>query len=180
MRRALLGLTASLVLTAAAPLAAKVAASSEAGFVSHNEALVRAPPEQVWATLIAPSQWWNSAHTYSGDAANMTLNAKAGGCFCERVPGKGRPDGEVEHMRVIYMTPHSALRLSGGLGPLQSEPVNGVLTVTLKPEGEGTRVAFDYAVGGYMRASTVEMAPLVDGVVGEQLQRLAERLGKVG
>lgn len=180
MRRSLLALTASLSFTAATPLAAEVTDSSEAGFVSHNEVLVRAPSEQVWAALITPAHWWSGAHTYSGDAANMTLNATAGGCFCERVPGKSGPDGEIEHMRVIYTSPYSALRLSGGLGPLQSEPVIGVLTVTLRPEGEGTRIAFDYVVGGYMRMSMAEMAPLVDGVVGEQLKRLAERIGKVG
>ncbi|KRA82990.1 SRPBCC domain-containing protein [Altererythrobacter sp. Root672] len=179
MRGSLYCFVAALTLVGSAPAIAEVKSASEAGFVSHNEALVRASPEQAWAALIAPSQWWNSGHTYSGDAANLSLKAAAGGCFCERVPAKSGPDGEVEHMRVIYMTPYSALRLRGGLGPLQSEPVNGVLTVTLKPEGEGTRIAFDYAVGGYMRMSMTEMAPLVDGVIGEQVQRLAERLGKV-
>jgi hypothetical protein len=171
-------IAALLALAGAAPAQAEVTASSEAGFVSHNEAMVRASPEQAWAMLVSPSQWWNSSHTYSGNAANMTMDARAGGCFCERVPASETPDGEIEHMRVIYTSPYSSLRLSGGLGPLQSEPVNGVLTVTLKMEGEGTRIAFDYAVGGFMRMSMTEMAPLVDSVVGEQLQRLAEQLGK--
>ncbi|MBT2133342.1 SRPBCC family protein [Croceibacterium sp. LX-88] len=180
MRLFLFLLPASLSLATPGSVVAEVAASSEAGFVSHNEVLVPVSPEQAWAVLIRPSQWWNSSHTYSGDAANMTMNAAAGGCFCERVPGKGAPDGEIEHMRVVYISPYSALRLSGGLGPLQSEAVSGVLTVTLKPEGQGTRIAFDYAVGGYMRPSMTEMAPVADGVVGEQLQRLGERLGKTG
>jgi hypothetical protein len=104
--------------------------------------------------------------------------ANAGGCFCERVPGKdGAPDGQIEHMRVIYVAPGSTLRMSGGLGPLQSEPVTGVLTMSLTPEGEMTKISWDYVVGGYMRMSMTELAPLVDQVVGEQLLRLAARLG---
>jgi uncharacterized protein YndB with AHSA1/START domain len=155
---------------------ASLAASSDSGFVSHNEALVAVSPGEAWEVLIRPGGWWNSDHTYSGDAANMAISPKAGGCFCETIPGTG---GEVEHMRVIYVAPGSALRMSGGLGPLQSEPVSGVLTITLKPEGEMTRISWDYVVGGYMRTPIAEMAPIVDQVVGEQLLRLATRLGTV-
>jgi hypothetical protein len=82
-------------------------------------------------------------------------------------------------MRVIYVLPGSTLRMSGGLGPLQPEAVTGVLTVTLKPEGEMTRITWDYVVGGYMRTPLAQVAPLVDQVVGEQLLRLATRLGTV-
>ena len=82
-------------------------------------------------------------------------------------------------MRVIYVAPGSTLRMTGGLGPLQSEAVTGVLTMTLEPEGEMTRISWDYVVGGYMRMPMAELAPLVDQVVGEQLLRLAARLGTV-
>ena len=156
----------ALALLTATPTAAEVAASSESGFVSHNEALVDA----------SPAQAWNGEHTYSGDAANLTLSARAGQCFCETVPATG---GEIEHMRVIYVAPGSTLRMTGGLGPLQSEPVTGVLTMTLEPDGEMTRISWDYVVGGYMRTPIAEIAPLVDQVVGEQLLRLATRLGPV-
>ena len=166
----------ALALQTATPTAAEVAASSESGFVSHNEALVRASPTEAWAALVQPGQWWNGEHTYSGDAANLTLSARAGQCFCETVPATG---GEIEHMRVIYVAPGSTLRMTGGLGPLQSEPVTGVLTMTLEPDGEMTRISWDYVVGGYMRTPIAEIAPLVDQVVGEQLLRLATRLGPV-
>jgi hypothetical protein len=163
-----------------APATAEVAASSEAGFGSHNEVLVRAAPAEAWAAMVKPGDWWNGEHTYSGNAANMTLAASAGGCFCEVVPGKdGAPDGQIEHMRVIYVAPGSTLRLSGGLGPLQAEPVSGVLTMTLTPEGEMTRISWDYVVGGYMRTPMAQIAPIVDQVVGEQLLRLATKLGTV-
>ena len=48
-------------------------------------------------------------------------------------------------MVVIQAVPRKVLRMRGGLGPLQSEPVDGVLTITLQPiedpdeKGEGQR-----------------------------------------
>jgi hypothetical protein len=174
-----LGAVAALTLAfVPASASAEVAQSSDSGFVSHNEVLVRASPEQAWDEMLQPANWWNADHTYSGDSRFLVLRATVGGCFCEAIESAADdPDGEIEHMRVIYMRPYSTLRMTGGLGPLQSEAVTGVLTVTLAPEGEMTRITWDYVVGGYMRMSMVELAPLVDQVVGEQLLRLAARLG---
>ena len=165
---------AAALLAAPLPAAAEVAASSESGFVSHNEVLVDASPAQAWEAMTQPSQWWNGEHSYSGDAANMRLEARPGACFCETIPGtNGAPAGQIEHMRVLYVAPGSTLRLSGGLGPLQAEAVTGVLTMTIVAEGEKSKISWDYVVGGYMRMPISQMAPAVDQVVGEQLQRLA-------
>jgi hypothetical protein len=170
---------AALLALAPASSHAEVSAANERGFFSHNEVLVRATPAEAWAAMVRPADWWNGDHSYSGDPANLTIAPSAGGCFCETIPAKdGAPAGQVEHMRVIYVAPGSTLRLSGGLGPLQSEPVNGVLTMTLTPDGEMTRITWDYAVGGYLRTPAAEIAPLVDQVVGEQLLRLAASLGR--
>ena len=171
-------LLAAALIVAPVPAAAEVAASSDSGFASHNEVLVDAAPAEAWAAMTQPSQWWNGAHSYSGDAANMTLDARAGGCFCEAMPGaNGGPAGQTEHMRVIYVVPGSTLRLAGGLGPLQAEAVTGVLTMTIAADGEKSKISWDYVVGGYMRMPMTELAPLVDQVVREQLLRLAARLG---
>jgi hypothetical protein len=158
------------------PAAAEVTASSNAGFVSRNEVMVDATPQAAWDRLVRPAEWWNGDHTYSGDPTNMSIEVEPGGCFCERIPASG---GEIEHMRVIYIAPASTLRMTGGLGPLQSEAVTGVLTMTLAADGEMTRITWDYVVGGYMRMPMAELAPLVDQVVREQLLRLATRLGIV-
>ena len=172
------GISALALLTASAGHA-EVQALSEAGFVSHNVAEVAAAPAEAWGLLLQPSEWWSDAHTYSGSAGNMTIEAGVGGCFCEAVPGSGdAPEGRIEHMRVIYFAPHSTLRMTGALGPLQSEAVTGVLTVTIEPVASGSKIVWDYAVGGYMRMPMDQMAPLVDQVVGEQLAHLAARLGK--
>ncbi len=160
------------------PALSEVTTSSESGFVSHNEATVSAAPAEAWAAMLRPGDWWNSEHTYSGDASNMTLDPVAGGCFCEVIPGPaGDAPGQIEHMRVIYLAPGSTLRMTGGLGPLQSEAVTAVLTMTVEPAGDGSKITWDIVVGGYMRMSMAEMAPLVDSVIGEQLGRLAASLG---
>jgi uncharacterized protein YndB with AHSA1/START domain len=184
MRRFHLAFTAASLALACAPAQAEVVAKSDIGFVSRNTVEVSAKPEAVWAALVVPSGWWNGQHTYSGDAANLSLAPVAGGCFCERLPVPvGAPawaqPGAVEHMRVINIEPGKAMRLSGGLGPLQSEAVDGVLTITLKPTDKGTRILFEYVVGGYMRYTTDQIGPLVDKVMLEQLGRLALKVDPV-
>jgi hypothetical protein len=176
MKNALILAAAACAGAAAHPAAAEVTGNSDAGFATHHEVLVARSPQDAWDAFLRPGIWWNSEHTYSGDAANMRIEPKVGGCFCETIPASG---GEIEHMRVIYMVPASTMRLSGGLGPLQSEAVTGVLTMTLAAEGEMTKISWDYVVGGYMRMPMRELAPLVDQVIGEQLLRLAIRLGPV-
>jgi len=173
-------LAAGCLAIAASPAAAEVAVASESGFVSHNVVEVPASPAAAWAMLARPGEWWNGEHSYSGSAANMTIEPVAGGCFCETIPAaNGVAAGQVEHMRVLYVDPRlGTLRLAGALGPLQAQAVTGVLTMTVEPSAAGSRITWDYVVGGYMRTPMTEIAPLVDQVVGEQLARLATRLSR--
>jgi len=181
------------VLAGALPARADVIAQTNQGFVSRNVVVVAGTPAAVWKRLVTPSLWWSSDHTFSGDAANMTLDPVAGGCFCEKLPAddsEARPAkpgaalhvparGGVEHMRVVYVDHAKALRLVGALGPLQSEAVNATLTVTLKAVDGGTRVIFEYVVGGYMRYPPDKIAPAVDTVLANQLLSLAKQFGPV-
>ena len=178
---------ASLAAVLAQPASAEVVASSEAGFIIRETAEVPADPAATWQALIAPQTWWNKAHTFSGDPANLYLDAQGGGCFCEKLPLKdaapGTRAGSVAHMRVVYADPGKALRMVGSLGPLQSEALTGTMTITLKPGGAGkpgsagTRIVMEYVVGGYMRYKTDEIAPAVDNMLAEQLAGLATALG---
>jgi hypothetical protein len=172
------------LLAMAAPLAAEVTREQPNGFVSRHEALVKASPKEVWLALISPAGWWSSDHTWSGDAANLTLTPQAGGCFCETIPEVSTPgrftlQGSVEHMRVIQAYPEIALRMQGALGPLQSEPVVGILTVAISEVKGGTRIVWEYNVGGPMRYEVPVIAKVVDGVMGAQLTGLAKLLGPV-
>ena len=147
----------------------KILSSSAMGFAVAHEATVQAKPEEVWAAMIEPAKWWSGAHSWSGKAENFSLTAKPGGCFCEAMPS----GGFAEHARVIHVHPNHLLRLSGALGPLQSEALTGTLSIEIKPvDGGGTQIGFLYMVGGYARFDLAGFAGAVDGVIGEQHARL--------
>lgn len=171
VRRGLL--LAALAAGLAAPAGAEIVAQGDTGFAVRAEVPVAADPSHVWSMLVTPGRWWSGAHSWSGDAANMTLEARPGGCFCEALPGRGVGAG-VEHARVVHVDPPRLLRLVGALGPLQAEALAGTLSITLTPQGTGTRIRFDYAVAGHAAAFKLEtIAPAVNGVIAEQAKRLA-------
>ena len=76
-------------------------------------------------------------------------------------------------MRVLHAAPRSWLRMSGALGPLQSEALNGTLTISLTPDNGATKITWTYVVGGYARSPLEDIAIPVDMVQSEQLQRLS-------
>lgn len=154
---------------------ADVVSATAAGFALEDRAVVKADAAQVFAMLGRVDLWWSGAHSYSGDAANLSLELKPGGCFCERLPDGG---GAIEHMRVVQVRPGQTLRLQGGLGPLQGEGVSGTLTWTLKPVPGGTEISQTYVVGGFIRGGAEAWAKPVDAVLAEQLGRLARRLAE--
>lgn len=169
---------------AAMPAAAEVTRSTDNSFVSRNEVVVTASPKEVWLALISPADWWQSEHTWSGEAKNLSLMPQAGGCFCETIPEVDEPgrftlQGSVEHMRVVQAYPEAALRMVGSLGPLQSEPVTGVLTIVISKVSKGTRIVFEYNVGGAMRYEVPVISKAVDGVMAAQIASLAKPLGVV-
>ena len=170
----------------AAPAHAEIKSQSEIGFVVGHTSEVLAKPDEVWKRLLVPKEWWNPAHSWSGKTDGFYIDAQAGGCFCELLQDKAadgsvKPRGSVEHMRVLFTDPGKVLRMTGALGPLQSEAMQGTLTVAMEPlkDGAGTKISLSYVVGGYMRYKVAEIAPAVDAMLGDQFQRLIKPLGKV-
>lgn len=164
------------VLTVASPPSAEaeVVSAKPAGFAVSRTAIIAATPAATYAALAHIGQWWNGAHSYSGKAGNLTLQPRVGGCFCETLP----EGGAVEHMRIVFIQPGHLMRLTGALGPLQSEGVGGTLTWAITAEGKGARIVQTYVVGGYVRGGIDTMAAPVDQVLGEQLDRLKAYLEK--
>jgi hypothetical protein len=175
------------LLGAASPAFAEVKATSENGFNIVHIASVSATPDEIWKRLLAPKNWWNKAHSWSGSSDGFYIDAQANGCFCELFQEKGadgklKTTGSVEHMRVIFAQPGKVLRMQGALGPLQSEAVIGTLTVAMEPAKDAgiTKVSFSYVVGGYMRYKVTEIAPAVDKVLGEQFRNMLQPFTPVG
>jgi uncharacterized protein YndB with AHSA1/START domain len=139
------------------------------GFLVKLEVGVNAPEAKVYDALVGQiGSWWNPAHTYSHDAKNLSIDARPGGCFCEKFPG----GGGVEHLRVVYVAPGQLLRFSGELGPLQASGVAGSLTWKLTSGTNSTRVELSYSVGGFIQGGFEKIAPAVESMLNDQLNRL--------
>ena len=149
------------------PARAEVAESDAGHLVLKYSLAVKAPPQRAYAATLDVANWWSSDHTYSGDSKNLHLDARAGGCWCERLKSGG-----VEHMRVVLAMPGHLLRLSGGLGPLQSGAVNGTLTFEYKSGKDGNAIVVSYLLSGYFAGGLDKLGAGVDDVLGSQLQRL--------
>lgn len=147
---------------------AEVTAASELGFTVKHQVDVTLPPPAAWAALSDIGRWWDSTHSFSGDARNLSLDPRVGGCFCEKL---GMYAG-VQHLTVIHAQPPRLLRLSGILGPLQEFAVTGSMTWQIEVGGGGSRVTASYTVGGYADRPMNEWAPIVDSVLVAQVDRL--------
>ena len=151
------------------PLAAEVKDSSTNGFTIQDSVVIEANPMDVYNSIVKEvGLWWDSAHTFSGSAENLSIDDKAGGCFCEKLEN----GGSVRHLEVVFAEPGKTLRMIGGLGPLQSMAVTGSMTWSLSQTDIGTNVKVIYSIGGYRPEGLQKMAPLVDKVIFEQLTRL--------
>jgi hypothetical protein len=156
------------VLLSAMSAHAEVADSSAFGFTIKRSTTVNASAEKIYRNLVEDvGRWWDSAHTFSGDAKNLFMESKANGCFCEHLPN----GGSVRHMTIVLWEPAKRLRLTGGLGPLQSLAVVGTLSWELKAVAESTEIEMIYTVGGYAPGGLQGMGTAVEEVLGVQLQR---------
>ncbi len=148
---------------------ADVARLTSSGFLIKHEIEVAAAPAKVFDSLVKQvGSWWNPEHTYSGAAKNLSIEARPGGCFCERL----RNGGGVEHMRIVFVAPDEMIRMTGALGPLQGSGVAGSLTWTLTGTASGSKILLTYSAGGFMEGGFEPIAPAADAMLGQQLHRL--------
>jgi hypothetical protein len=160
----------------ASEVRAEVAVADATGFITRSVVSIAAPPSQVYARFLKIGDWWNDAHTWSGKAANMSIEAEPGGCWCERLAS----GGVIEHGRVTYLEPGKVLRFRAGLGPLHDAAAAGTLTVEFAAGEAGTtNVTLKYAVLLFNPPKgAAAMAPLVDQVLAEQLTLLEKAMEK--
>jgi hypothetical protein len=169
----------SLIAIAVAALAAPTMASAEVVDASPTFLTVRqslalsVPPARAYAAFAEVSRWWSKDHTYSGNAANLTLDLRPGGCFCERLG-----TGGIEHLRVVLAWPGKRLVLSGLLGPTLYQATGGVMDVDIKKAGTGTALTITYRIGGMRDAEGAKLARQVDTVLAEQFRRYKAHVEK--
>lgn len=154
------------LLALASPAAAEVVDAQPNGFALKYVYEIARPREAVYRALADVSRWWDASHSYSGVASNLSMDARAGGCFCEKLP-----TGGVQHMTVIHANAPGQLTLQGGLGPLASLGVTAALQWTLSERAGGTHLEVTYNVGGFMPGGLAPLAPLVDQVMALQVKR---------
>ncbi len=150
---------------------ADVLSAGSGGFQLRHQVSTALAPDAAYQRFLTIGRWWSDAHTYSGRAASLSIDARPGGCWCEQLAN----GGALRHMTAIYLDPGKALRFEGGLGPLQPMGASGVMTIAFKPAaaGQGTTVTLVYNVSGYAAEGLAGIAPAVDQVLAEQLARFA-------
>jgi uncharacterized protein YndB with AHSA1/START domain len=169
MRRCSLGVLSSVMLSGTPTQSAPQVTTT--GFVVKLETNIHAPAPKVYEALIGQiGLWWNPEHTYSHDAKNLSIDPRPGGCFCEKLPN----GGGVEHLRVVYIVPRETVRFSGGLGPLQASGLAGSLTWKLTSGSDNTRLQLSYSVGGFIEGGFEKIAPAVESMLSDQLDRLKQ------
>jgi hypothetical protein len=161
-----------MVLAAPAALA-EVKDSSPSGFTLENVRDVPVDTETAWKALVGDvDRWWPKDHSWWGKASTLTIEPRAGGCFCEKAG-----EQQALHMLVTFVDPGRTLRMTGGLGPLQGMGLHGALEFRLAPiESGGTRITLFYRAGGYTPDDLGKFAPVVDKVQALQLGGLADFL----
>jgi uncharacterized protein YndB with AHSA1/START domain len=157
---------------------AAVVSATATGFAVRETVHLAQPAASVYDLIIHPARWWGSEHTVSNSAANLTLDARAGGCFCETLPN----GGSVQHLLVIMAAPGKGLTLRGALGPFQGQGVDGALTWTLTSVGEETDVTLTYVMGGYLTlpGGFEQWAKNADGMLAGQVESLSKAAAAAG
>ena len=158
------------VLLAAAGLArAEIKDQSPSGFTIENSQVVPVDAKTAWDALVGDvGRWWPKDHTWWGDASKLSIQARAGGCFCE-IDGPR----QAAHMTVSFVDPGKTLRMTGGLGPLQGMGFSGALEWRFAPAEGGTRITLYYRAGGYSPEDIGSFVPVIDRVQALQLGGLA-------
>jgi len=164
----------ALILAVAGPAPAAIKDASPSGFTLENRVQVPVEPMKAWKALVEDvDRWWPADHTWWGADSVLSIEPRAGGCFCER-----HGDQQALHMLVTFVDPGKLLRMTGGLGPLQGMGLGGALEFRLAPAADGgTSIAMYYRAGGYTPDDLSKFAPVVDRVQALQLGGLATLLG---
>ena len=153
---------------------ADVLSAAPGGLVVRTIVEVSAAPEAVYDALTARvGEWWPADQTWSGNSSNLSIDARAGGCFCEKLSN----GGSVQIMQVVWAERGTLLRMSGAPGRLQESAAIATQSWQLTKSAVGTRVEMTFAAAGYLPGGFEKLAPAVDEVYVALVSRLARYIG---
>jgi len=88
----------------ASPAQAVVKDAAASGFTIENSVDVPVDPATAWRVLVGGvDSWWPREHTWWGSASKLTIDPRAGGCFCETAGAR-----QAQHMQVVFAEPRRA------------------------------------------------------------------------
>lgn len=149
----------------ASPASAEVVERSADHFVLRYAVALEAGPEDFIDALEHIGEWWNPAHTYSGDARNLSLALDPGTCFCEAMP-----DGSTfDHGGVYEYDPGTGVLIDAALGPLRGKTTLSNWTIGWTGANRGSELVMSYVVRG---EGVGAMADGVDAVMDDQFHRM--------
>ena len=116
-------ISAALIFGMATPAAAEVVSRGEDTFTLKFSARTEYGPGRIVRSLEGLPNWWDPAHTYTGDAANLSLDLRPGGCWCEKLA-----DGtDFDHGRTVSVTIGEIL-FHAPFGPLRGAATRAAWT----------------------------------------------------
>ena len=151
---------------------AELAEHSEQHFIIKHQFNSKKPLAEVYRQFKQVNKWWEAGHTFSGKAENLYFDFDQQRCYCEKLDN----GGFIRHLAVIHVQPQKKVVFSGGLGPLQDQPVNGKMIWSFTESDKGVEVTVEYRVYGMIVGGMGEWPKAVDFVIGTQVKRLAELL----
>ncbi len=158
MRPLMLVLALALSGLMTSPVAAEIVSRSENAFTLRFEDQTRLGPAGVARAFSEVNLWWDPAHSYTGNAANLSLDLTPGGCWCEAMPDGTRFD----HGRVLSEV-YGEIRLHAPFGPLRSMATRADLIVTWPLVDGVVTPTWTFIVEG---PGVGALAEPVDGVIG--------------
>src|SRR5262249_12865417 len=109
---------------------------------------------------------------WTGKASNLSIQPRAGGCFCES--GNGL---QTQVMVVSFVDPGKLMRMQGGLGPLQGMGLNGTREWRFShAKSAGTQITLGYCACAYTQDDLRKLTGVVDQVLGQMLGGLGSYL----
>jgi hypothetical protein len=169
LARAITAAGLALALASAASTAdAEVVARSENGFTLRFSSTAAIDPANIPRSMTELPLWWDGAHSYTGEAANLSLDLTPGGCWCEKMP-----DGtDFDHGRTVSVAADRML-FAAPFGPLRGKTTRSDLEMTWAEVNGGRELVWVMTVEG---AGVGAMADAVDFVMGAGFQRWIKHL----